>query len=242
MNRPKLGVNIDHVATLRQSRGTRYPDPVTAAAIVERAGADQITVHLREDRRHIQDVDVRLLRRSVQTELNLEMAITKEMVDFAIHLQPNSVTFVPEKRAELTTEGGLDLKQVRKKLRTLIPEMKQQGIRISLFIDPEREMVELARELQSDSIEIHTGRYAVAENEPMVQRELEKIRRMAELGKSIQLQVAAGHGLHYENTQAVVAIREIEELNIGHAIVSRALFVGLEEAVREMCQIVKGAR
>ncbi|MBI2082977.1 MAG: pyridoxine 5'-phosphate synthase [Deltaproteobacteria bacterium] len=230
----KLGVNIDHVATLRQARGTRYPDPVAAAALAEQGGADQITVHLREDRRHIQEVDVRLLRRSVQTELNLEMALTSEMIDLARSIQPNSVTLVPEKRAELTTEGGLDLGKVKKKLGQAIPLFKQSGIRVSLFINSEEKVVRLASELAADAIELHTGSYADAKDHGEQKAELEKLRVMAKLGRSLNLSVAAGHGLHYENVSAVVEIPEIEELNIGHSIVARAVFVGMEKAVREM--------
>lgn len=229
----KLGVNIDHVATVRQLRGTPYPDPLAAALLAERGGADQITVHLREDRRHIQESDVSLLRRSVQTELNLEMALQDEMVRFALEIVPNSVTLVPERRRELTTEGGLDLKSVRKRLERFIPEFKKKGIRVSLFIDPEAEIVRLAVALQSDAIEIHTGGYAES---PVSQRGLllGQIREMARLGRSLGVWVAAGHGLNYENLRPVAEIPEIEEFNIGHAVVARSLFVGIEEAVREM--------
>ncbi len=233
----KLGVNIDHVATLRQARGTRYPDPVAAGLLAEQAGADQITVHLREDRRHIQDEDVRLLKRSLQCELNLEMAATEEMVQLAIHIQPNSVTLVPEKRKELTTEGGLDVIRAHKTLRQQIPLMQQKGMRVSLFIDPNMEQVKMARELGSDAIEIHTGLYAEAKNPEETQRELLRVRQAAVLGKELGLWVAAGHGLHYQNTRLVAEIAEIVEFNIGHAIVARALFVGLSAAVREMKQL-----
>lgn len=230
----KLGVNIDHVATLRQMRGTRYPDPVAAAAMAEGAGADQITVHLREDRRHIQEADVRLLKRSVQTELNLEMALTDEMLAFAADLQPHSVTLVPEKRKELTTEGGLDLRKLEKSLARHVPALQKKGVRVSLFIDPNREAVETAREVGADAIEIHTGRYADAGDPAQVKRELSILAEMARLGHSLDLWVAAGHGLNYQNTASVAALPEIVEFNIGHAIVARALFVGLGEAVREM--------
>jgi pyridoxine 5-phosphate synthase len=234
----KLGVNIDHVATLRQARGTRYPDPVAAAASAEAAGADQITVHLREDRRHIQDVDVRILRRSVQTELNLEMAATDPMVDFAIDLKPDSVTFVPEKRKELTTEGGLDLKKNKKKLSRQIPLLQKKGIRVSLFIDPNEEQVKIASEFKADAIEIHTGRYADAKSEEETQKELDRIRRAAALGKEKGLWVAAGHGLNYMNVGQVAEIKEIVEFNIGHSIIARAVFVGLEAAVKEMKKLI----
>lgn len=230
----KLGVNIDHVATLRQARGTRYPDPVAAAALAERGGADQITVHLREDRRHIQDVDVRLLRRSIQTELNLEMAATDAMFDFAISVQPNSVTLVPEKRQELTTEGGLDVRKNRKKLAQYIPLLVKKGIRVSLFINPEEEDIQMASELKADAIEIHTGRFADARTPEETGREMERVKAGAVLGKRLGLWVAAGHGLNYSNIKPVAAIPEIVEFNIGHSIVARAVFVGLESAVKEM--------
>lgn len=231
---PKLGVNIDHVATLRQARGTRYPDPVAAAALAEKGGCDQITVHLREDRRHIQDADVRLLRRSVQTDLNLEMALTPEMIALAIDLKPHQATIVPEKRQELTTEGGLDVRKHRKRLAEAIPALKQSGVRVSLFINPDEEDVRLSAELKSDAIEIHTGQYAEASDEARAQKELRRIEAAARLGKSLELWVAAGHGLHYTNVQVVAKIREIVEFNIGHSIIARALFVGMEKAVREM--------
>jgi len=234
----KLGVNIDHVATLRQARGTRYPDPVAAAASAEAAGADQITVHLREDRRHIQDVDVRILRRSIQTELNLEMAATDPMVDFAIDLKPDSVTFVPEKRKELTTEGGLDLKKNKKKLTQQIPLLLKKGIRVSLFIDPDEEQVKIASELKSDAVEIHTGRYADAKSGEEIQNELRRIILAARKGKETGLWVAAGHGLNYANIGPVAEVKEVVEFNIGHSIIARAVFVGLEAAVREMKQLV----
>lgn len=234
----KLGVNIDHVATLRQARGTRYPDPVAAAASVEAAGADQITVHLREDRRHIQDVDVRILRRSIQTELNLEMAATDPMVDFAVDLKPDSVTFVPEKRKELTTEGGLDLKKNKKKLTQQIPLLLKKGIRVSLFIDPDEEQVRIAAELKTDAVEIHTGRYADAKSGEEIQNELRRITLAARKGKEAGLWVAAGHGLNYANIGPVAEVKEIVEFNIGHSIIARAVFVGLEAAVREMKQLV----
>lgn len=234
----KLGVNIDHVATLRQARGTRYPDPLAAALLAEKGGADQITVHLREDRRHIQDVDVRLLKRSIQTDLNLEMAAAEDMVAFAMDLQPHSVTFVPEKRMELTTEGGLDLKKNRKRLAKYIPQLIKKGIRVSLFIDPSEDKVRWAAELKADAIEIHTGRYADAKGQEEIRREFDRIQQAARLGQERGLWVAAGHGLHYQNTAAIAAISEIVELNIGHSIIARAVFVGIEQAVREMKQLL----
>lgn len=236
----KLGVNIDHVATLRQARGTKYPDPVTAAAIVENAGADQITIHLREDRRHIQDIDVRLLKKTCQTELNLEMAATEAMFAFAQDLLPHSITLVPEKRQELTTEGGLDIIKNRKKLVQAIPEMIKKGVRVSLFIDPDLWQVEMAAELKADAIEIHTGSYADAKKPEDIDKELERIRQAAKRGHELGLWVAAGHGLHYQNTVQVAAIPEIVEFNIGHSIIARAIFVGLDQAVREMKKILEG--
>ena len=234
----KLGVNIDHVATLRQARGTKYPDPLSAALLAEKGGADQITVHLREDRRHIQDFDVRLLRKTVQSELNLEMALSKEIISFALDIKPNLVTLVPEKRKELTTEGGLDVKKYHKTLADLVPTFQKAGIRVSLFINPEVRDVELSQELKVDAIEIHTGSYAEQNREEDQKRELERIRQAAIKGKELGLWVAAGHGLHYTNTQSVAAIKEIVEFNIGHSIIARAVFVGIEAAVREMKAIL----
>lgn len=234
----KLGINVDHVATLRQARGTKYPDPLAAALQAERGGADQITIHLREDRRHIQEEDVRVMRRSLQTELNLEMAATEAMVQFAIDVQPNQVTLVPEKRQELTTEGGLDCLKHLKSLAKWIPLLQQKGIRVSLFIDPGPKQIEAAKELRSDAIEIHTGCYADARLPREQQVELERIRQAAILGKKLELWVACGHGLNYQNTTPVAQIPEIVEFNIGHAIIARALFVGIEPAVREMKKLV----
>ncbi len=234
----KLGVNIDHVATLRQARGTRYPDPVAAAAICEKAGADQITVHLREDRRHIQDFDVRLLKRSLQTDLNLEMALTRAMREFAIDVRPHSVTIVPEKRRELTTEGGLDVKKHKSELKKFVPLMQKHGVRVSLFINPDPKDVLLAAELKVDAIEIHTGSYADAKPGDAANRELRRIEAAAKLGHGHDLWVAAGHGLNYANTAAVAKIKDIVEFNIGHAIVARAVMVGLESAVSEMKKLI----
>lgn len=234
----KLGINVDHVATLRQARGTKYPDPLAAALLAERGGGDQITVHLREDRRHIQDSDVRLLKRSLQTELNLEMAATQAMVAFAIEVQPHSATLVPEKRQELTTEGGLDCLKNRKALAKFVPLLQQKGVRVSLFIDPDPKQIEMAKELKSDAIEIHTGRYADARLPKEQEVELARIRAAAALGKKLGLWVACGHGLHYQNTAPVAEIPEIVEFNIGHSIMARALFVGMESAVREMKKLL----
>jgi pyridoxine 5-phosphate synthase len=237
--RPRLGVNVDHVATVRQARRSAYPDPVEAAMLAERAGADQITVHLREDRRHIQDRDVDILRKTVVTSLNLEMAGNQEMVGFALKLHPDTVTFVPERREELTTEGGLDVVAHREQLSRFIRLLKDSDIRVSLFIDPDLEQVRAAHKLDVHAIELHTGRYAEARTK---KEELARIRDAAKLGSKLGLMIAAGHGLHYKNLGDLVAITEIEELNIGHSIVSRALMSGMEAAVRDMIEALRGAR
>lgn len=238
MNAPsairRLGVNIDHVATLRQARGTPYPDVALAAHIAESAGADQITCHLREDRRHIQDSDLSHLRKIVKTKLNLEMAATPEMLGIACEVKPDIVTLVPEKRQELTTEGGLDLFGQSSHLQDCISQLRQAGIPVSLFINPELEDVEKSLELGANAIELHTGQYAEATGEEGLRRELERLIRSANLGSKLQLKVFAGHGLHYENVAPLVAIPEIEEYNIGHSIVARSVFVGLDQAVKEM--------
>jgi len=238
----KLGVNIDHVATLRQQRFTKYPDPVAAAADVEQGGADQITVHLREDRRHIQDRDVIQIRESISTTLNLEMAATDEMVEIALKVRPEIVCFVPERREELTTEGGLDVLSQMNRLGEIIPRIQDAGIHVSLFVNPDKEQVEASRELRSYAIEIHTGAFAEAKSEKEREAELFRIIHSAKHGKEIGLHVHAGHGLDYINVKPIVQIPEIEELNIGHSIVCRALFVGLEQAVRDMATLVRGGK
>jgi pyridoxine 5-phosphate synthase len=237
--RPRLGVNVDHVATVRQARRAAYPDPVEAALLAERAGADQITVHLREDRRHIQDRDVEILRRVVGTELNLEMAGTQEMVQIALKLRPTTATLVPERREEVTTEGGLDVVSHKDQLTRFIRLMRDGDIRVSLFIDPDLDQVRAAHKLDAHAIEIHTGRYAEARNKS---EELQRIRDAAKLASKLGLEVAAGHGLHYHNTVEIARIAEIEELNIGHSIVARALMTGMEAAVRDMVALLKEAR
>jgi pyridoxine 5-phosphate synthase len=236
----KLGVNIDHVATVRQARGVAEPDPVTAAALAELAGADGITVHLREDRRHIQDRDVELLRRTVGTRLNLEMAATDEMVGIALKLLPDCVTLVPEKREELTTEGGLDVIRYRSSLKDPVELLRQGGITVSLFVDPDLEQIKAARRLGADTIEIHTGAYCEARDPGSRRIELDKIDNAVRAGRKLGLGVNAGHGLNYQNVRAVVALGGIEEFNIGHSIVSRAVLVGMERAVREMAALVRG--
>ncbi len=236
----KLGVNVDHVATVRQARGGSEPDPVTAAAIAELAGADSITVHLREDRRHIQDRDVHLLRRTLQTRLNLEMAATEEMTAIAQQVRPDSVCLVPERREELTTEGGLDVVRHEEPLRKTVAQLRGGGIEVSLFVDPDLSQVQAARRIGADAIEIHTGTYCEARSAVARKAELEKIEACIREGARLELIVNAGHGLNYLNVQAVAALGGIEEFNIGHSIVSRAVFVGLERAVREMAALVRG--
>ena len=236
-----LGVNIDHVATLRQARGTRYPDPVQAAIEAEQAGADSVTLHLREDRRHIQERDVALLSGILQTRMNLEMAVTDEMLDIACRIGPADCCLVPERREELTTEGGLDVAGQLQRLRDACARLAQAGIRVSLFIDADARQVEAAREVGAPCIEIHTGHFADATGATQ-EAELQKIVKAAELGAQLGLQVNAGHGLHYHNVQAIAAIPQVRGLNIGHAIVARALFSGLGEAVREMKRLMLEAR
>ena len=236
----RLYVNIDHVATLREARKTDEPDPVQAAAAAERAGADGITVHLREDRRHIQDADVTALARSVRTVLNLELGANAEIVRLATRIKPFQATLVPEKRREITTEGGLALRRGDRRMKDAIARLQDAGIRVSLFIDPDTDTIDRARALGAPAIEIHTGRYAHAwRRGPGALKEL---RRAAAHAQRIGLAVHAGHGLTYQNVQPVAGIPEIEELNIGHSIVSNAVFWGLEEAVRRMKTLVITAR
>ena len=237
----RLGVNVDHVATVRQARGGAEPDPVTAAALAELAGADGITVHLREDRRHIQDRDVEILRRTVKTRLNLEMASTDEMVGIALRLLPDCATLVPEKRAELTTEGGLDVIAQRHLLKRQIELLRQGGILVSLFVDSDLEQIKAAHRVGADAIEIHTGRYCEASTPAQQKSELGKIEAAIRAGRKLGLGVNAGHGLNYQNVRAVVSLGGIDEFNIGHSIISRAVLVGLERAVREMAALLRGA-
>ncbi|MCC1495611.1 pyridoxine 5'-phosphate synthase [Alcanivorax sp. 1008] len=238
MQRVYLGVNIDHVATLRQARGSRYPEPVQAALLAEQAGADGITVHLREDRRHIQDRDVELLMQTCQTRVNLEMAATAEMIAIATRLRPPHCCLVPEKRAELTTEGGLDVVSNESQLRDACSRLNDAGIEVSLFIDADGRQIEAAQRCGAAAIEIHTGVYADAEEEAIRQRELQRIRRAVEQGRAAGLVVNAGHGLHYHNTIEIAAIPGINELNIGHSIIARAVLTGLHEAVQSMRAVV----
>ena len=236
-----LGINIDHVATLRQARRGREPDPVHAALIAEMAGADSITLHLREDRRHIQDFDVRTLKGMLKTHMNLEMAVTDEMVRIAGDVRPDDCCFVPERRQEVTTEGGLDVAGQEARMKEAAGTLVGQGIRVALFIDPDPRQVEAAARLGAPAIELHTGAYAEATGAARA-TELERLARCARLGAGLGLEVHAGHGLNYHNVQPVAAIREVVELNIGHAIISRAVFAGLDAAVRDMKALMRAAR
>lgn len=236
-----LGVNIDHVATLRQARGTRFPDPVQAAIEAEQAGADGITLHLREDRRHIQERDVEMLAGILQTRMNLEMAVTEEMLAIAERIRPQDCCLVPERREELTTEGGLDVAGQPQRIREACARLAAAGVRVSLFIDAEPAQIEAAAAAGAPCIEIHTGHYADAAGAAQ-QAEYERIRAAVDAGVRAGLQVNAGHGLHYHNVQPIAALPAVRELNIGHAIVARAVFTGLQEAVREMKRLMVAAR
>lgn len=238
----RLGVNIDHVATLRQARGTDYPSPVEAALAAENAGADFITLHLREDRRHIQDRDVAILRRALRTRMNLEAAVTPEMIRFARQVRPQDVCLVPERRAELTTEGGLDVVRHFKRIERACRDLAAAGIRVSLFIDAETAQVDAARRAGAPVVELHTGAFAEARGTGRQGRELRKVRAAAGYAAAIGLQVNAGHGLNYRNVRPIAAIKEIRELNIGHSIVARAVFVGIARAVREMKTLIGSSK
>lgn len=237
---PTLGVNIDHVATVRQARRTVEPDPVAAAVFAELAGADGITVHLREDRRHIQDRDVQLLRQTVQTHLNLEMAATEAMVTIALAIQPDYITLVPERREEVTTEGGLNVAQQKDRLEGVVQTLQGAGIPVSLFIDPDPSQVEASAAIQAEFIELHTGRYAEAKGTAQT-AELQQLAQSLSQAKALGLRVNAGHGLTYQNVHPIAQLEGIEELNIGHSIISRSILVGLERAVREMKLAMTGA-
>lgn len=235
----KLSINIDHIATLRNARGGNVPDPIEAARICEGAGADGIVCHLREDRRHIRDEDVKKLREIITTKLDLEMAATPEIISFAKKIKPELVTLVPEKRKELTTEGGLNVVKQKKKLRDVIKDFHSSNIAVSLFVDPVEDQIDASKEVGAEYIEIHTGEYAEELDDARQKRLLEKIYRIAEYARKLHLRVNAGHGLNYKNIKPIVAIKQIEEVSIGHAIITRAVFVGLENAVKEMVQIIK---
>jgi pyridoxine 5-phosphate synthase len=233
-----LGVNVDHIATLRQARGVDYPSPVVAAKLAQDSGADQITCHLREDRRHIQDEDITVIQRSVTIPVNLEMAATEKMTRFALQHRPGKVTLVPERRQELTTEGGLDVRGQFKVLEPIIARLKQQGIFVSLFIDPVESQIRASRETGAQAVELHTGEYCNARGSKR-NEELERLRSACRLAKDLEFFLAAGHGLNYENILPVLRIPQIEEFNIGHAIVAHAVIVGWERAVREMKSLIQ---
>jgi pyridoxine 5-phosphate synthase len=235
----RLGVNVDHVATLRQARRTEYPDPVAAAMLAELGGADQITIHLREDRRHIQDRDLEVMRKTVTTALNLEMAATQEMVKVAWGVKPDTVTLVPERREELTTEGGLDVVVGREAIKRVVKNLRDAEIEVSLFIDPEIDQVKAAQRVDAQVVEFHTGRYCDARLASDRRKELGRLLDACKTAAKLGMRVAAGHGLNYRNVVPVAAIPEIEELNIGHAIVARAVLVGMERAVREMKELLR---
>jgi len=236
---PRLSVNIDHVATLRQARRANFPDPVAAAVLAELAGADGITVHLREDRRHIQERDVEILRQTVKTKLNLEMGLSDFVVKFALKIRPDLATLVPEKREEITTEGGLDLSRSTERLSEVISLLHDAGIVVSLFINPTPNSVKKAHKLKADFVELHTGLYAEAQTSLEASGEIEKIVGAAMLAKKLELGVNAGHGLTYENVREIAMIQEIDELSIGHSIISRACLVGIEKAVKQMLRLIK---
>ena len=237
-----LGVNVDHIATLRQARGTSYPDPAHAAAVAEHAGADGITIHLREDRRHIQDRDVYVMAKTIQTRMNLEIAVTDEMIDIALEVKPTYVCLVPEKREELTTEGGLDVVGNFEKVKAATEKLTAAGIKVSLFIDADNAQLDAAKACNAPYVEIHTGAYADAENDEELHTELERIRSGVQYADSLGLIVNAGHGLHYHNVKPIAAMPEIYELNIGHAIIARAAIDGLEKAVSDMKRLMIEAR
>lgn len=237
-----LGVNIDHIATIRQARTTRYPEPVQAALVAEQAGADGITAHLREDRRHIQNRDIELLKELIHSRLNLEMAVTREMVRFACEIKPHFCCLVPEKREELTTEGGLDVKRYFERIQSACVELGAAGCRVSLFIDPELEQIDWAVKTQAPIIELHTGCYAEAATEAAKAAELDRLRQAASYADAAGLQVNAGHGIDYHNVTAISRIPQIVELNIGHAIVARALITGLDLAVSDMKRLMIESR
>lgn len=236
----RLGINVDHVAGLRQARGTRYPNPVAAAALAEKAGADQITVHLREDRRHIQESDCWELRSSIQTSLNLEMAPTTAMTGFASDLKPDCATLVPERRQEKTTERGLTVVGSEETLAPVVRSLKQAGVEVSLFVDPEQREIDAAIHLGVDRVELHTGTYALEQADEQIQRELQRLKKAAEYAKELGLSVAGGHGLNMDNLEALIRfVPIIEEYNIGHWLVCRSLFVGFEEGVREVKRLLE---
>lgn len=233
-----LGVNIDHVATVRQARRTDEPDPVWAAVLAELGGADGITLHLREDRRHIQDRDLRILRETVRVKLNLEMACSDEIIAIACQVKPDQATLVPERREEITTEGGLDVAGQKSRVAEVAHRLREAGISVSLFLDPDPRQIDAAAELGADAVELHTGRYALAPPGPMRQAELDQLRQLGGRVRQAGMALHAGHGLTYRNVRPIAAIEGMRELNIGHSIVARAIFVGIEQAVREMKRLI----
>ena len=240
---PRLGVNIDHVATLREARKTvRYPDPVVAAALAELGGADQITMHLREDRRHIQDRDLEVIKKTVQTRINLEMSNHPEMLKVALYLRPFSVTLVPERREEITTEGGLDVQGHLEAIKKTVAKLRETQVRACLFVEPDLDQVRASHKAGALAVEIHTGRYCEAFGAPEEDREFSAILNAVKAAKKLGIMVHAGHGLNYHNLERLLTIIEIEEYNIGHSIVARAVMVGMEKAVREMVELIKGKR
>ena len=238
----RLFVNVDHVATIREARKTHEPDPLKAALLAEKIGVEGITVHLREDRRHIQDEDVRIIHKNIKTKLNLEMAAIKEMVELALELKPYQISLVPEKRQEITTEGGLDVCSQVKELTDIQKQIKKQGILFSLFVDPDMVQIEASKKVAADSIEINTGAYSELTDSGKVEEELVRIQEAAKQAVKLGLRVFAGHGLNFDNVKAIAAIPEIEELNIGHFLVAQSVYMGMEEAVKKMKQIIETAR
>ncbi|MCX7990941.1 MAG: pyridoxine 5'-phosphate synthase [Proteobacteria bacterium] len=236
----KLGVNIDHVATLREARKINYPDPVYAAVLAELGGCDGITVHLREDRRHIKERDLYLLKDTIKTRLNLEMSTNEEIVKIALKVKPDMVTLVPEKRQELTTEGGLDVVKNKKKITEVVETLKKAGIEVFIFIDADRKQIETAKKIGAEGIEIHTGRYAEARTKKELEKEFLKIKEAVQFSLDMDLITSAGHGLNYHNVRKIADIPGLYELNIGHSIISYALYVGMERAVRDMVNIIRG--
>ena len=238
----RLFVNVDHVATIREARKTHEPDPLKAALLAEKIGVEGITVHLREDRRHIQDEDVRIIHKNIKTKLNLEMAAIKEMVELALELKPYQISLVPEKRQEITTEGGLDVCSQVQELTDIQKQIKKQGILFSLFVDPDMVQIEASKKVAADSIEINTGAYSELTDSGKVEEELVRIQEAAKQAVKLGLRVFAGHGLNFDNVKAIAAIPEIEELNIGHFLVAQSVYMGIEEAVKKMKQIIEAAR
>ena len=236
----KLGVNVDHIATLREARGTLYPDPVLAALLAEYAGCDSIVIHLREDRRHIKERDVVFIKEAIKVPLNLEMSTDRDIVDFACEIVPDQATLVPEKRQELTTEGGLDLIKNYTKVKAVIEKLKKAGVRVSLFIDPFKKQIKAAKDLGANLIEINTAAFSLSKSSVPLAKEIKKIKQAAEFGEDLGFFVAAGHGLDYENLKEIVKIKQIRELNIGHSIICRSVFMGVVPAVEEMISLIKG--